>query len=111
MNTQAVAAIRQTIEAEKRGVIISVRFRSNDAEILREVATQAGVRPAECARLLVCRGLTAIAGQSGRPGLWCVDAAPCNEPPTLERTPGAIEEKNHPAPFAEVGRNDTREVS
>jgi hypothetical protein len=65
MNTQAVAAIRQTIQAEKKGVIISVRFRSDDAEILREVAAEAGVKPAECARLLVCRGLTAITGPSG----------------------------------------------
>ena len=60
MNPQAVAAVREAIEGERKGWLINLRLTSEDAAMLRRVADEAGVRPTECARLLVRRGLAAI---------------------------------------------------
>lgn len=62
MNAQAVAAIGEAIERGRKRRAISLRLGTEDAALLSRVASEAGVKPAECARLLVTRGLAAITG-------------------------------------------------
>jgi hypothetical protein len=63
MNAQAVAAIGEAIEKDRKRRAVSVRLGADDDALLRRVSQEAGVRPAELVRLLTVRALTAIADQ------------------------------------------------
>lgn len=60
MNAEIAANLGAAVKAERRSRLINLRLTAPDSARLRRLASEAGIRPAEAARLLVLRSLNAI---------------------------------------------------